>query len=205
MRSISRGGDRRLDQLIDWVLALSMEANSSMIGFTQVAGQGAGALAFVIVCAAVVPRDAPDRTGALQDLGNLLLAAVLFHAYTFYMDFLIVWQGNLPHEIAWWLQRGEGLAAIAGLGLVAFHMIVPFALLLSRAVKRSRLGLALAAASVLLGRLFHAWWDLAPAVSTESAWPVLLDVALVVAVGLLWLAAFTRFLPRGPASAAEAS
>jgi hypothetical protein len=40
-----------------------------------------------------------------HDLGNLLLMYVLTWAYLAFMQFLIIWVGNLPREIAWYVPR----------------------------------------------------------------------------------------------------
>ena len=47
----------------------------------------------------------PDRC---HDLGNLLLAFVMFWAYVSFMQYLIIWSGNLPEENVWYLHRSQG-------------------------------------------------------------------------------------------------
>ena len=72
----------------------------------------------------------------LNDLGNLLLAAVLSWAYIAYSQFVVIWFGNIVEETPWYLRRmsdGWGWIAIA---LVVFHFAAPFVLLLFRGIKR---------------------------------------------------------------------
>ena len=41
----------------------------------------------------------------LHDLGKFLLALVMVWAYFSFSQFLIIWAGNLPEEIPWYLTR----------------------------------------------------------------------------------------------------
>ena len=82
------------------------------------------------------PLDRIVVSSHFHDLGNLMLAFVMLWAYFSFSQYLIIWAGNLPHEISWYLHRTETSWRFVGLGLVLFHFAVPFVLLLSRAIKR---------------------------------------------------------------------
>ena len=58
-------------------------------------------------------------------------------AYFAFSQFLIIWSGNLPEEIPWYVHRTKGGWQWLGLALVVFHFVVPFLLLLSRDLKRN--------------------------------------------------------------------
>ena len=66
------------------------------------------------------------------------------------MQFLIVWEGDLPTEITWYLKRIEGGWGWAALAIVLGQGLLPFLALLWPPVKRSRWGLA-AVCGLLLG------------------------------------------------------
>src|SRR5205085_5473668 len=106
-----------------------------------IAGQGLNALAFVILLAVILARRKPlaDVITArhLHDLGKLMLALVMVWAYFSFSQFLIIWAGNLADEIPWYVVRLHGGGQYVGLALVFLHFALPFALLLSREVKRS--------------------------------------------------------------------
>ena len=53
-------------------------------------------------------------------------------AYFSFSQFLIIWAGNLPEEIPWYLARLRGGWQYMALALVLCHFALPFALLLSR-------------------------------------------------------------------------
>ena len=54
------------------------------------------------------PMDEAVATGRLHDLGNLMLAFTMLWAYMSFSQYLIIWSGNLPEEIPWYLRRRAG-------------------------------------------------------------------------------------------------
>ena len=51
-------------------------------------------------------------------------------------QYLIIWSGNLPEEIPWYLRRMQGGWVAWRMALVVFHFALPFFLLLMRGIKR---------------------------------------------------------------------
>ena len=52
-------------------------------------------------------------------------------------QFLIIWAGNLPEEIPWYIRRFSGGWGYIGWFIAIFHFCVPFFLLLMRFVKKN--------------------------------------------------------------------
>lgn len=183
---------------VDWVMSLTPHWFSSMFGVLFMGAQGVSGLSLVIVIAAlcqnVRPWTASINADRVHDLGNLLLAFVMFWSYASFMQFLIIWSGNRPEEAEWYLVRsGGGWEGFAGL-LALLHFLVPFLLLLQRQVKRDVRRLA-AIALLLLGmRLFDLYWLVIPTFSPGrlafNPWVLVTPVA----IGGLWLSLFARRL-----------
>ncbi len=187
---------------VDWVMSLEPHWYSSIYGVVFLAGQALLALAFVtrmaIFLGARPPLQAvlgPDR---LHDLGNLLLAFVMFWAYVAFSQYLIIWSGNLPEENHWYIERMHGGWGVMAFGLVGFHFVVPFLLLLSRTTKRRATILGPVAVGILVMRALDLFWLVAPALQTEGFRVHWLDVVLPIGLGGLWLAAFLACLKRRP-------
>jgi hypothetical protein len=132
----------------------------------------------------------------LHDLGNLLLMCVTLWAYISFSQFLIIWYGNLPEEITWYLPRIRGPWKPVGIALIVFHFAVPFAILLSRQSKRQPAIMAGLAAALLVMHLADLLWLLVPSFQPASPllW-VLVPAAMVGVNGIgagLTLAAMRR-------------
>ena len=77
--------------------------------------------------------------GRRVDLGSLLIAGVLLWAYLAFMQFLIIWEEDIPAEIGWYLKRLDGGWGWAGAGdRVLRQGLLPFLALIWPPVKRSR-------------------------------------------------------------------
>ena len=62
----------------------------------------------------------------------------MLNIYLTFAEFLIIWSGNVPDEIPWYLNRIHGgWWMICSLDFI-FHWLIPFCLLLSRDLKRNK-------------------------------------------------------------------
>jgi hypothetical protein len=87
---------------------------------------------------------------------------VLAWAYLAYMQFLVIWSENLPHEIEWYVPRMHGAWGALGLGIIAFHFALPVLILLSRTTKRSPRLLGAIATLVLVANAADVFWMVMP-------------------------------------------
>lgn len=179
----------------DWCMSLEPGWHSTAYGFLFIASEAPPALALLILCATAGdgkdagPLLAPSR---LSDAGNLLLAFVLVWAYLFFMQFLIIWSGNLPDEIAWYARRGAGGWRWLAVSLAFLQFAAPLSLLLSRSVKRSSRLLRPLAALVLGAHAAGVFWSLAPAFGSAVFKIHGQDGACLLAVGATWYWIFAR-------------
>jgi hypothetical protein len=189
---------------IDWFMSLEPQWFSSIYSVIVAIGYLLTAFAFVVLVTAVL-SSRPPLTGVVQattlnDLGNLLLAFNMLWAYVAFSQFLLIWSGNLPEEISWYLPRIEGGWRLLGVSLIVFQFFVPFALLLSKDVKQNPRALAGVAILVLVMRYVDAVWSLAPAPALRNSewWDEWLLVAVPAGMGSLWLGTFLWQLSRRP-------
>jgi hypothetical protein len=173
---------------MDWLMSREPQWTSTIYGAMT-------AIGFVVSgwCMAIVMRHWLEGAGprdVVQDLGNMLLAFLLVWVYLAFSQFLIIWSGDLPHEITWYQRRTAGVWSVVGTLLLVFHFAVPFGLLLFRDVKRDLQLLAWLASGVLVMRAVDLSWTIVPASERDlTLWIVLLPTALVAVVGL-WLSVF---------------
>lgn len=185
---------------IDWVMSLDPHWFSTIFGVLFMGGQALSAMAFAIAVLALTARTRPlsevVEPAHFHDLGKLLFAFIMLWAYFNFSQFLIMWSGNLPEEIPWYLERLRGAwGAVAVLVLVG-HFMLPFMLLLSRDLKRNPRILGNVAAGLLVMRLVDLLWIVAPRPG-QHGFPIhWLDVALPAGLGAIWIALFARELTR---------
>jgi hypothetical protein len=178
----------------DWLMSLEPHWFSTIYGVLIMGGQGLSSLAFLIIVLVWLSRRPPlDRIVApthFQDLGNLMLAFVMLWAYFSFSQFLIIWSGNLPHEIAWYLHRLHTGWRVIGLVLILFHFAMPFVVLLSRRMKRQPELLVRVAIGILIVRLIDLFWLIAPEFHQEGIHVSWLDIVLPLTIGALWVGCF---------------
>ncbi|MEP6662851.1 MAG: hypothetical protein ABJC04_04205, partial [Verrucomicrobiota bacterium] len=133
-----------------------------------------------------------------HDLGNLLLAFVMFWTYISFSQFLIIYSGNLPREIDWYLHRIRGGWQWVVLFLALFHFFVPFFLLLFRKMKKNFSRLSTLAALIFFAHVIADFWVIAPTFHPGKIYFHWLDLALWIGMGGIWLGIFFRTLSRHP-------
>jgi hypothetical protein len=187
---------------VDWLMSLEPHWFSTLYGLFIVMGQTLSAMAFAILALAVLAGREPlrGRVGArhFHDLGKLLFAFVMIWSYFAFSQFLIIWAGNLPEEIPWYLKRLTGGWQWFGLALVVLQFAFPFVLLLSEKLKKDPRKLARVAAFLLAMRLVDMAWMIGPAFHPGKLSLHWMDLAAPIALGGVWIALFLRFLQAKP-------
>jgi len=189
---------------VDWVMALDPHWGSTIYGMIFMAGEGLSALSFCVIMLAVLTRYSPFREiikpTQFHDLGKLMLAFVMLFAYFSFSQWLIIWAGNLPEEISFFLNRIRGGWGLVALAIVLFHFALPFALLLSRDRKRDGQRLIWLAVLLMFMRLVDIYWYVVPNFAHArghfyfSLWYLVAPIGL----GGLWLAYFFYNLRQRP-------
>jgi hypothetical protein len=178
----------------DWMMSLSPHWFSTIYGVLIMGGQGLTALALLIVTLAWLSRRPPLEgivvSDHFHDLGNLLLAFVMLWAYFSFSQYLIIWSGNLPEEITWYLHRLQPGWRPVALLLVVFHFAAPFVLLLSRAIKRQPQLLVKVAAGILVARLVELFWLVAPEFHRHGLTVSWMDIVVPASLALIWTGCF---------------
>jgi Ni/Fe-hydrogenase subunit HybB-like protein len=164
---------------------------STIYGVMFIVGQVLAALALMILMAVLLADREPLSNvvspAYLLDLGNLLLAFVMFWAYMAFSQYIVIWSGNLPEEITWYLHRTTGGWQWIALFLIIFHFAVPFLLLLSRVTKRSVQMLSAVAAALIVIRLVDLFWLVVPAFHHTGVYIHWMDLAAPIGVGGIWI------------------
>ncbi len=193
---------------IDWIMSLDPHWYSTGYGTIFLVGQCLTAFAFSIILLHLLGNEPVlaevAKMERFWDLGNMMLAFVMLWGYITLTHFLIVWSGNLPEEITWYISRTAHGWEYVVWALVAFHFSLPFMLLLHRRTKKNRYRLSKIALVIIMMRFIELHWLITPSFSHGGAdahhgmglhW---MDAVMPVAMGGLWLGAFCYFLRSQP-------
>ncbi len=183
---------------VDWIMSLQPHFTSNIFGILMLGGQGLSGMAFTILVLAALSRFKPVSEVASEenfhDMGKLMLAFVMLWAYFNVSQFIIIYQGNLPEEIPWYLDRITGPWEPVAILVLVGHFVLPFSLLLSRTWKRKATTLARIAMWVLLMRVVDLIWTIGPIFRKSGSTISWLDFAAVLGLGGIWLFFFFRNL-----------
>ncbi|HET7883465.1 MAG TPA: hypothetical protein VFL55_21445 [Acetobacteraceae bacterium] len=172
---------------VDATMSLDPHFVSSDYG--MIAGAEAGLLA-LSVCVLVAALDGGHLPAVLDDLGKLLLGLLVLWAYLDFMQVLIVWQSDLPHEARWYVERStRGWGILAG-GIAVVHFLLPFFALISPRLRRSPEGIAFIAALLVVMVMLREWWVVLPAGHVSIGWVAI--AAMLAVAGLSTALALRR-------------
>ncbi len=187
---------------VDWVMSLDAHWYSTIFGVLMLGGQGLATMAFtILVLAALVKFEPMSRVAhadIFHDLGKLMFAFTMLWAYFSVSQLLIIWSANLPEEVPFYLERLNGPWRPIAIAVLIFQFVVPFLFLLSRDLKRNPQAVRWVAIVVLVMRIVDLTWTIGPVFRHHGSTLHWLDFAVVLAIGLPWLAIFWRSLAGRP-------
>ncbi len=182
----------------DWGMSLTPEWFSGMYGVIFMIGQLISAVSLLILLLVsfqeVEPLPKVLNAARLQDYGNFLMAFTMFWAYVQMSQLIILWSNNVVETNTWYVTRLESGWVWVSSFLLLFHFIAPFIILFSRWVKQKGRALVWIAGWMILMRIVDIYWIIVPTFERPGSAFRLLDVALILAFGGIWLSFFFRRL-----------
>ncbi len=197
------------DFVIVFIKSLDVTWYSSIYGLQFLVAEGYAVLALGMLTLLLLSRYEPMKTmfrvTEQHDLGKLAFAFVMLNIYFTFAEFLIIYSGNLPDEIPWYLHRIRGgWWVICSLDAIC-HWVIPFMLLLSRDFKRSRTRVFWLCIFMLFARLIDMFWlvepnfkDAAGNLHLAGNFSILSYITVPIAVLSLWGFFYLTELGRRP-------
>lgn len=183
----------------DWMLSLDPEFTSTVYAMLEASAEvaGAAALALLVLAATRAIEVLPGGEGDAvlgEDVANMLFGFMLTWAYLAFMQWLVVWAGDLPNDIGWYLRRVSGEWRILLWLVILVQFGLPFAGFLARGIKRSHRGLLWLAVIVLTGHFLETAWRIRPALAEPRLSLAWVELAAPITIGCLWAAMFVVML-----------
>lgn len=185
--------------ITDWLMSVDPHWSSTIFGVWTAIN---GALAALAVGTIIV------TTGALKgvepyanvwtpnlgkDLGNMMFTFSMLWCYTTLSQYLIIWSGNLPEYITFYVNRNGDFWNAVG----AFNIVVGFFIcwgfLLSPRVKANANSLRSVALAILIIRATDWLWNVIPFFRVHLAWT---EALAMVTLGGFWFAVMGQLMPK---------
>jgi hypothetical protein len=185
-----------------WVMSLEAGWASTMFPVIYAVNQFLTCFAFCVAAFLFLVGREPFK-GVIRpkfqlDMGSLMLAFTLFWSYTSFSQMMLIWIGNLPEEIPFYLKRSApGWWAVSA-GLILFHFAVPFLLMLFRDVKLHPARLRAMATYLLVVCAVDVVWWVEPTYPHHGPLYVLMDAGAVIGIGGVWGLVFLGILKKRP-------
>jgi hypothetical protein len=197
------------DFVIIFVKSLDIIWASSVFGLQFLVAQGYSVLALGVITLILLSRYEPMksmfRITEQHDLGKLMFAFVMLNIYLTFAEFLIIWSGNIPDELTYYLKRIHGDWWWICTADVILHWVIPFSILLSRDIKRSKNKMVWVGSIMILARLVDMFWLIAPSFGDDAAhlhivgnWGMLAYVTVPIAMVAFWMIFYLTELMKRP-------
>ncbi len=185
----------------DWAMSLEPTWSSTIYGAWWAVGMALTGLAFITIIA-VLNEDKDPYRGVVthnwtRDMGNLIFTFTMLWGYTTFSQYLIIWSGNIPEFITYFVRRSEGRWNAIGLAVMLGQFFVPFFALLSPRVKAQPRLLVKLCGWVLFFRLVDMYYVIMPAMRPTPV-PSIWDLVALVGIGGLWVFGFSKSVARAP-------
>ncbi|MBL7646952.1 MAG: hypothetical protein JNK74_12260 [Candidatus Hydrogenedentes bacterium] len=189
-----------------WGMSTDPTFFSTIYGAWMIAGYALSMMCFCVIMLTFLSNEGPlshkISSKIYHHFGNFMLGFTIFWSYLSFSPFLIIWNGNLPEEIRWYIDRsGGGLTAMT-VFLIAFVWFTPMWRLLMRQNKTNPVTLRRIAIYVLATRFVDMYWNIAPSFennhSTLNVFTIICSLGAVAGIGGLWLWVFFNELKKRP-------
>ena len=135
----------------------------------------------------------------MHDIGKLLFGFSVLWAYMVWSQYLVIWYGDIPEETEFIYHRMHGAWAPVTWTVITLAFTIPFAVLLSRAVKTHAKGLTTIALVALTGMWLERFLLVSPSLWSDHGVPFgLMEIVVTAGVGGAFVYCYSWFLETFP-------
>ena len=191
----------------DAIMSLDPTWYSTMFGVYIFAGAFLSAIAFILLVSLYLRSKGifVDEINEkhYSNLGKIAFSITVFWAYIGGFQYYIIWYGNIPEEVNWFLQRWEGPWKYISYMLIFGHFVIPFTTLIFYRLKRNKSVLMVIGFLILAVHWLDIYWLIMPnyfrveGIEAHSllSWT---DFSLILAMGGFFMAIYWRLFKTVP-------
>ena len=189
----------------DWMMSLDYHWFSTMFGVYFFAGFTSPALCLLTLILIALRRN--GRLNGLvtdehlHDLGKLMFAFTVFWGYIGFSQYFLIWYADIPEETSWFIRRRTGDWGWVTVALVWGRFVIPFILLMNRAMRRNPAVLSFVSVWLLLFFIVDIYFVVRPEARVGTDGGALftwLDAVGILAPILLFLGLLVRRIGKTP-------
>ncbi len=186
----------------DWWMSMNDHWFSTIFALIFLGGQGLTVVSLALITTTLLMREQPMAgivtKRHLHDLGNLLFMFTLFWTYVSFSQLVIIWSGNLPSEITWYIDRMNGGWGWIGMIMIFLQWMLPFLILLSQKIKRNPNSVRTMAIWVLVIRMIDAIYMVEPNYHGQHFFISWSDITALLGMTGLWVWYYVNELKKRP-------
>jgi len=186
----------------DWLMTLDPHWYSTMFGVYIFAGSFLVAVSFITIILLYLRNYGilynEVNIEHYRDLGRIMFGFTVFWAYIAGFQYYLIWYGNLPEEIEWYLARSHGAWMNLSYLLVFGHFVVPFFILLFNKAKRVLSLMAILSILILFMHWIDLYWNVLPNLHEDTIVFNWSDITVFLAHGGFFLSLFWKKLTEFP-------
>lgn len=170
---------------IDWLMSIHPHWYSTIFSFKTFASafyHGSTAVILIILLLHKAGYFSFLNKSHLHDFSRYIFMLSIIYGYLWFMQFTIIWYGNIPEETIYYALRWEPQWKALFFVDIILNFAIPFLVLMPRAPSRNKMIILIVAVIVLIGLWVELYIQILPAVSKANNF------------GLLEIGAFAGFL-----------
>ena len=186
----------------DWLMTLDPHWYSTMFGVYIFSGSFLVSIAFITIILIYLRNQGilynEVKMTHFNDLARIMFGFTVFWAYIAGFQYYIIWYGNLPEEIEWYLARSHGTWIHLSLFLIFGHFVIPFLILIFDKTKKMLPILASLAVLILFMHWVDLYWNVLPNLHGDTIVFDWLDITIFLAHGGFFMSLFWKRLSDYP-------
>lgn len=170
----------------DWLMSLQPLWFSTLFGVYYFAGgfvASCGLLATTAYFQRRSSADSPITSSHFHALGRLMFAFSIFWAYCAFFQALLIKSADKPEEVQFYIARLDGGWSIVAAALLCSRFVIPFFVLLPRAIKLRGGAMAAMGLWLVMGQYLDVYWLVLPVLDSHGALFSWWDLSTLCAVG----------------------
>ena len=170
---------------IDWLMSIHPHWYSTIFSFKTFASafyHGSTAVILIILLLHKAGYFSFLNKSHLHDFSRYIFMLSIIYGYLWFMQFTIIWYGNIPEETIYYALRWEPQWKVLFFVDIILNFAIPFLVLMPRAPSRNKMIILIVAVIVLIGLWVELYIQILPAINKVNNF------------GLLEIGAFAGFL-----------